>query len=254
MAGKTIALIPARMESSRLPNKPLRLISGLPMIVHVAKRAALTPGIDQVAVCTDSIEILMTCERFGIAVCMTKASHRNGTERIAEAAETMGLSPEDIIIDVQGDEPFVRPEYIEQVAAFTRANPFGCVVPHQFMDELGNLNRVKIVEHDNRVIYFSRADVPLYFGALQQPLKKHLSIIGFRLPALQRFAANPPTPLEEAERIELMRLIELGEPIGTFLQDGTSLSVDTPEDYELACRMMEHDPLFLEKIDKEAMR
>ena len=106
----------------------------------------------------------------------------------------------------------------------------------------------------NRIIYFSRADVPCYFGAIAQPLKKHLSIIGFRLPALRKFAANGPTPLEEIERIELMRLIELNEPIGTFLQDGTSLSVDTPEDYELACRMMERDPIFREKLQKEALK
>ena len=251
MPAKTIALIPARMESSRLPGKPLKKICGVPMIVHVAKRAALSPLVDRVAVCTDSIEILMVCETYGIEVCMTRSSHQNGTERIAEAAAVMGLSDDDIIVDVQGDEPFVQPAYIEQVAEFTRANPFGCVVPHQFMDEKGNLNRVKVVSHRNRVIYFSRADVPSYFGQIAQPMKKHLSIIGFRLSALQTFAANAPTPLEEIERIELMRLIELGEPIGTFLQDGTSLSVDTPEDYELACRMMERDPLFKQKIERE---
>jgi 3-deoxy-manno-octulosonate cytidylyltransferase (CMP-KDO synthetase) len=252
MSANVIALIPARLESARLPGKPLKPICGLPMIVHVAKRTMLTRGITQVAVCTDSIEILMVCETFGIDVCMTRASHQNGTERIAEAAQTMGLSDDDVIIDVQGDEPFVKPDYVEQVAEFTRQSGYGCVVPHQFMEELGNLNRVKLVSHGDRVIYFSRADVPCHFGAIPQPLKKHLSIIGFRLPALRKFAASPPTPLEEIERIELMRLIELGEPVGTFLQDGTSLSVDTAEDYELACRMMERDPLFLEKLKEEA--
>ena len=254
MPGKTIALIPARLESSRLPGKPLKKIAGLPMIVHVAKRAMLSDAVDRVAVCTDAIEILMTCERYGIEVCMTRSSHQNGTERIAEAAAVMGLSEDDIIVDVQGDEPFVQPAYIEQVAEFTRNHPYGCVVPHQFMEETGNLNRVKVVSYENRVIYFSRADVPAWFGSIQQPMKKHLSIIGFRLSALQKFAANAPTPLEEIERIELMRLIELGEPIGTFLQDGTSLSVDTPEDYELACRMMERDPLFKSKIERETAR
>jgi 3-deoxy-manno-octulosonate cytidylyltransferase (CMP-KDO synthetase) len=254
MTGKTIALIPARMESSRLPNKPLKKICGLPMIVHVAKRAALSPLVDRVVVCTDSIEILMVCDSHGIEVCMTRSSHQNGTERIAEAAEVMGLAADDIVIDVQGDEPFVQPAYIEQVAEFTRANPFGCVVPHQFMEEMGNLNRVKVVSYESRILYFSRADVPCYFGAIQQPMKKHLSIIGFRLDALRTFAANAPTPLEEIERIELMRLIELGVPIGTFLQEGSSLSVDTPEDYELACRMMERDPLFKQKIEREVAR
>ena len=254
MPEDTIALIPARLESTRLPNKPLKIISGLPMVVHVAKRSQLAQGVTRVAVCTDSIEILMVCEKFGIEVCMTKASHQNGTERIAEAAEIMGLSETDVIVDVQGDEPFVKPDYIEQVAEFTRTSGYGCVVPHQLMEERGNLNRVKLVSHNDRVIYFSRADVPCHFGAFAQPLKKHLSIIGFRLSALRKFAAQAPTPLEEMERIELMRLVELGEPIGTFLQDGTSLSVDTPEDYELACRMMERDALFREKLQQEALK
>ena len=251
MPNQVVVLIPARMESSRLPGKPLRKISGVPMIVHVAKRSMLTANVDKVVVCTDSIEILFACAEYGIEVCMTKASHQNGTERIAEAAEVLNLSDEDVIIDVQGDEPFVKPEYIQQVAEFVSKTNYGCVVPHQMIDEYGNLNRVKMVSHEDRVIYFSRSDVPCYFGQVQQPMKKHLSIIGFRLAALRRFVASPPTPLENIERIELMRLIELGEPIGTFHQDGVSLSVDTPEDYELACRMMERDALFQNVIEPE---
>lgn len=251
MTRHVVALIPARMESSRLPGKPLKKISGIPMIVHVAKRSMLADSVDKVVVCTDSVDILFACEAYGIEVCMTKSSHQNGTERIAEAAEVMGLTDDDIIIDVQGDEPFVKPEYIQQVADFVAETDYGCVVPHQMIDEYGNLNRVKLVSHGDRILYFSRSDVPCYFGQVQQPMKKHLSIIGFRLAALRRFVSSEPTPLENIERIELMRLIELGEPIGTFHQDGVSLSVDTPEDYELACRMMERDPLFRTTIEPE---
>lgn len=248
MSTKTVVLIPARMESTRLPNKPLKKISGLPMIVHVAKRSQLTQGVDQVVVCTDSPEILMVCEQYGVDVCMTKSSHRNGTERIAEAADILGLDDNDIIIDVQGDEAFVLPDYIRQVADFTRSTDYECVVPHQMIDEYGNLNRVKMVAHGDRVIYFSRSDIPCYFGDIRQPMKKHLSIIGFRLSGLKKFVSSEPTPLENTERIELMRLIELGVAIGTFRQDGVSLSVDTEEDYVLACRMMERDALFLDLI------
>lgn len=248
MTNRIVALIPARMESSRLPGKPLLDICGLPMVVHVARRAMLSPRIHQVVVCTDSIEILLACEKHGIDVCLTRASHVNGTERIAEASEALGLSETDIIIDVQGDEPFVQPDYIEQVADFVAATDYRCVVPYQLMDEYDNVNRVKIVASGDRVIYFSRSDIPCHFGAVRQPLKKHLSVIGFRLAALRAFAAARPTPLEDIERIELMRLIELGEPVGTFPQDGSSLSVDTPEDYRLACRMMERDRLFLDQI------
>lgn len=245
---RIIALIPARMESSRLPGKPLLDICGLPMVVHVARRAQLSERVSQVVVCTDSVEILFACEKHGVDVCLTRASHVNGTERIAEASETLGLGEADIIVDVQGDEPFVRPEYIEQVADFVAGSGYRCVVPYQLMDEYDNVNRVKIVASGDRVIYFSRSDIPCYFGAVRQSLRKHLSVIGFRLSALRAFAASPPTPLEDIERVELMRLIEIGEPIGTFPQEGSSLSVDTPEDYRLACRMMERDRLFHERI------
>ena len=248
---RIVALIPARMESSRLPGKPLLDICGLPMIAHVARRTMLSDRIDQVVVCTDSIEILLVCEGLGIDVCLTRCTHVNGTERIAEAAEVLGLTDQDIIVDVQGDEPFVQPRYVEQVADFVAATRYRCVVPYQLMDEYGNQNRVKIVASGDRVVYFSRADIPCHFGAVPQPLKKHLSVIGFRLPALRAFAASPSTPLEDIERVELMRLIELGEPIGTFMQDGSSLSVDTPEDYRLACRMMERDPVFRDRIIRE---
>ena len=241
---KKVALIPARMNSSRLPGKALKKISGIEMIVHVAKRCALLENLDQVIVCTDSIQILRVCENYGIDVCLTSSAHENGTERIAEAANILELSNDDIIIDVQGDEPFVRPEYIEQVAKFLCNTEYDCVIPHQSSDCYGNVNRVKMVTNGDRVIYLSRSDVPYYFGALKAPLKKHLSIIGFRLSGLNKFVASSSTPLENIERIELMRLIEIGVPVGTFLQTGLSLSVDTIEDYELACRMMARDDLF----------
>ena len=248
MSGEVVVLIPARMDSSRLPGKALKLISGVEMIVHVAKRCSLLEGLDRVVVCTDSIQILEVCQKYNIEVCLTSSVHDNGTERIAQAASIMKLSDEDIIIDVQGDEPFVKPEYIEQVARFLEETSYECVIPYQNTDEYNNFNRVKLVSCGERVIYLSRSDVPFYFGVIKAPLKKHLSIIGFRLSGLKKFVASAPTPLENIERIELMRLIELGVPIGTFLQHGSSLSVDTMQDYELACRMMVRDDLFKKMI------
>ncbi|MDA7579136.1 3-deoxy-manno-octulosonate cytidylyltransferase [Alphaproteobacteria bacterium] len=244
MGHKTVALIPARWDSSRLPGKALKKICGVEMIVHVAKRCALLESLDRVVVCTDSMQILEVCEIYNIEVCLTSSSHKNGTERIAEAANIMKLSQEDIIVDVQGDEVFVRPEYIEQVVKFMKDTDYECVIPHQYIDDFNNVNRVKLVAHDDRVIYLSRSDIPCFFGAEKAPLKKHLSIIGFRLSALLTFIESNATPIENIERIELMRLIELGVPVGTFLQTGLSLSVDTNDDYELACRMMDRDDLF----------
>ena len=244
MKNKIVALIPSRMESSRLPGKALKKISGVEMIVHVAKRCMLLKSLDRVVVCTDSIQILEVCEKFNIEVCLTSSSHANGTERIAEAAEIMSLSQKDIIVDVQGDEAFVQPEYIEHVVEFLIKTNYECVIPHQHSDDYNNLNRVKMVTDGDRVIYLSRSDIPCHFGVPKAPLKKHLSIIGFRLSGLQKFAESDSTQLENIERIELMRLIEMDIPVGTFFQDGVSLSVDTEVDYQLACRMMDRDELF----------
>jgi len=244
MSEKLFVLIPARMDSSRLPGKALKMISGVEMIVHVAKRCSLLEELDRVVVCTDSIQILEVCRKYNIEVCLTSSAHENGTERIAEAAAIMKLSSENIIIDVQGDEPFVKPEYIEQVARFLVETSYECVIPHQNIDDYNNVNRVKVVAHGDRVIYLSRSDVPCHFGVLKAPLKKHLSIIGFRLSGLQKFVGSSSTPIENIERIELMRFLELGIPVGTFFQDGVSLSIDTSKDYELACRMMDRDELF----------
>ena len=160
MPHKVVALIPARMDSSRLPGKALKKISGYEMIVHVAKRCAVLERLDRVVVCTDSIQILEVCERYDIEVCLTSSYHENGTERIAQAAGIMELSQSDIIVDVQGDEAFVRPEYIEQVVEFLSETKYECVIPHQYIDDFNNVNRVKLVANGDKVIYLSRSDVP----------------------------------------------------------------------------------------------
>ena len=164
MPHKVVALIPARMDSSRLPGKALKKISGYEMIVHVAKRCALLESLDRVVVCTDSIQILEVCERYNIEVCLTSSYHVNGTERIAQAAEIMNLSQSDLIVDVQGDEAFVKPEYIQQVVEFLSGTNYECVIPHQLSDDFNNVNRVKMVANGDRVIYLSRSDVPYFFG------------------------------------------------------------------------------------------
>ena len=112
---KCIVLIPARMESSRLPGKPLKKLAGIPIIVHVAIRSAQCPDVERTIICTDSADIIYECEKYNIEVCNTKFDHQNGTERIAEASKLIGLKNDQIIIDVQGDEPFVKPEYISKV-------------------------------------------------------------------------------------------------------------------------------------------
>lgn len=246
MTSKIIALIPARLESSRLPSKALKKICGVEMVVHVAKRCQLLKLLDRVIVCTDSIQILEVCEKYGIEVCLTSSVHANGTERIAQAAKILQLNDDDLVIDVQGDEVFVKPEYISEVVQFLKNSNYECVIPHQLIDDYNNVNRVKMVTYGDRIIYLSRSDIPCHFGSTKTALKKHLSIIGFRTSGLEKYVEIGQTELENVERIELMRLIEAGVPVGTFFQTGVSLSVDTVEDYQLACRIMNQDKLFHE--------
>lgn len=247
---KSIILIPVRMESSRLPGKPLKKLSGIPIIAHVAIRSRQCPLAERTIVCTDSADIIYECEKYGIEVCNTKFNHNNGTERIAEAATLLGLNDDQIVIDVQGDEAFVKPEYISNVTNYISKSTHECIVPYQNFNEKGNKNRVKIVSSSDKVIYFSRSDVPTHFGQPTEPMKKHLSIIGFRVSALKWYNSTPPSELENLEKIELYRLIENNVSIGTFKMDGQSMSIDTEEDYQKACRMIQSDTYFSDLVNK----
>lgn len=238
------------MESSRLPNKPLLPIAGIPMIIHVAKRSLLSKFSERTIVCTDSPEIAFTCADWDVEVCLTRFNHINGTERIAEAVEILQISPSEIVVDVQGDEPLVQPEYIDSVIQFMKEHDFDCVVPYQNYEVYDNINRVKIVSSGDRIIYFSRSDVPNYFGSAPKALKKHLSIIGFTGKSLLNYQKMPVGELETTERIELFRMLEHGANLGTFESSGESLSVDTIEDYQQVCRVIERDHLFISLKDK----
>ena len=249
---KCIVLIPVRMESSRLAGKPMRKIAGIPMIIHVAIRSSQCPIAERTIVCTDSADIIFECEKYGIEVCNTRNNHLNGTDRIAEAAILLKLSDNQIIVDVQGDEPFVNINYISEVASNVAHSQYGCVVPYQDFEESNNPNRVKIVSSFDKIIYFSRSDVPKYFGQVNRPMKKHLSIIGFKVDVLKKYYSFFPKELEKIEKIELFRLIENNIDIGTFKMAGQSMSVDTEDDYQKACRMIETDDYFL-KLYKEGL-
>ena len=240
---KVYGLIPARLESSRLPGKALKLIKGLPMVVHVAKRSALCSGIDMVAVCTDSRQIAQTCAQFGINVVLTSNSHRNGTERVAEAASVLELNENDIVLDIQGDEALVNPKSLQKVIDFHKCNDFEIVVPYISISGTGNQNRVKIVEAGGRVLYMSRADVPHPFTQSVK-LKKHLSTVAFSIASLKKFIGFEPSSLEKTESIELLRAIESGMSVGTFCETSDTLAVDTEEDLEKVRRLILSDQYF----------
>ena len=243
---KIIGLIPVRLESGRLPNKAILKIAEIPMILHVAKRAQLSKSLDRLVICTDSYKICDMCIENKIDVVLTKNIHKNGTERIAEAANILNLDNETIIVDIQGDEPLLEPYMIDNVADYLLKNKcFDIVVP--FIEIFGeeSHNRVKLIASGNNVIYMSRRNLPYPF--LKDTIyKKHLSIIAFKRSALAKFANSKPTPLEEIEGIELLRAIEIGLKIGTFEEYGDTLSVDTKEDYERVNRLMIRDKIYME--------
>jgi len=241
-----VGLIPVRLESSRLPNKAILEISGIPMILHVVKRAKLSKILDRVVVCTDSHKICDLCVENKIEVVLTKNVHTNGTERIAEAADILGLDQDTIVVDIQGDEPLLKPYMIDNVADYLIKNSqFDIIVPFIKTFEEESHSRVKLVTSNDSVVYMSRRNLPYPFSK-DTVYKKHLSIIAFKMDALSKFASSEPTPLEEIEGIELLRAIEIGLKVGTFEEYGETLSVDTSEDYERVQRLMYKDELYLE--------
>ena len=230
---KCTILIPARMESSRLPGKALKKIGGIPMIIHVAIRSSQCSLVDRTIVCTDSSDIIFECEKYGIEVCNTRWDHKNGTERIAEAAILLELPDDQIVIDVQGDEPFVSPEYISKVANYVSQSKYGCVVPYQDFEEPDNVNKVKIVSSSDRIVYFSRSDVPNYFGQTSQSMKKHLSIIGFRVGALKKYISAVPGELEEIEKVFKSNWLGKGNYVKDF-ETGFANNLKTKNEHFLS--------------------
>ena len=214
------------------------------MIIHVSLRAKLCKNVDNIVVCTDSPEICWECEKYNIEVCMTKSEHKNGTERISETVNIMNIGNDDIIVDLQGDEVFVKPKDIEKVFLETEKSKFDCIVPYQKLYEMNNPNRVKIIETDRQILSMTRADAPFYFGKQKQYLKKHLSIIGFKGSLLKKFRELKTKNLEKIEKIELLRLLENNIKIGTFQMKGTTLAVDTVDDYHKSIRMMNDDLIY----------
>ncbi|MGI9359918.1 MAG: 3-deoxy-manno-octulosonate cytidylyltransferase [Paracoccaceae bacterium] len=233
-------IIPSRLKSKRLPEKALCEIDGLPMIVHVARRCMLSRA-KTVTVATCDHRIHWVCKSYEISTVNTSDIHNCGTERLNEACEALEINKDEIIVNVQGDEPFVEPEWVNKVATFMHKNKeLSSCIPFQYSEEYNNTNRVKVTTSGNRIIGMSRYDIPYeYYDEIG--LKKHLSVLGFRRSILNDFANHGTGQLERIEGIEMMRLLEMGEAIGTFRMDGSSLSVDTIRDLDIARTLMKSD-------------
>lgn len=238
----TLVLIPARMAATRLPGKPLKDIAGEPMIVHVWRRA-LEAEIGRVAVATDSPEIAAAVAAHGGEAVMTRADHPSGSDRIFEALGSLDGSGEvTTIINIQGDLPTIAPHDIRAVLA-----PFAddavdiatLAAEIRVPEEHTNPNVVKVVGSPVaagrlRALYFTRATAPYGDG----PRYHHIGLYAYRRQALARFVALPPSPLELREKLEQLRALEAGMRIDVTVVDSVPLGVDTPEDLEVARRML----------------
>ena len=235
-----VVLIPARLASSRLPNKPLADLAGLPMVVRVAQRALLSKA-RQVVVAADDDSILQACAAHGIQAVLTQSDHVSGSDRLAEAAGLLGLREDSIVVNVQGDEPLIEPTLIDAVADLLAASP-DCsmsTLAHAIDNaaDWGSPHVVKVVLNAaNRASYFSRASIPVWRdGPADQlppyPVWRHVGLYAYRVGFLQAFPNLSPAPTEQAESLEQLRALWHGHHIVVHVSDHVSASgVDTPED------------------------
>ena len=240
---KAVAILPARLESSRLPRKALLDIGGLPMIVHVYKRCLLAKRLDDVFVATDNEEIRAEVERHGGKVIMTSSDHETGTDRIAEAAAELDA---EIIVNVQGDEALVNPEYIDKVVAALQENPdinVGILVnPYSKRNSPSDIKAV--LTRDNDVMYFSRADIPSDARAENPPMLKAYHIVPFRKAFLLQYTQWEKGALERIEFNEYLRILERGYKIRAVQVESDAVSVDTIDDLKYVRNRMAADPFF----------
>ena len=237
---KAVGIVPARLRSSRLPEKALVEIEGLPMVVHTCKRAALARSLDHVCLATDSPRIGEAAEAHGIDVIMTGEHHRTGSDRIAEAAGSMDC---DIVVNIQGDEPLVRPEHIDAVTSALMEDPdlsiaVG-VTPYDRKDSPSDIKAV--VDLEGNVLYCSRADLPSGARTDVGEMLKMCFIVPFRKDFLIEYASWEPTPLERIEFNEYLRVLEHGVRMRGVMIEDARISVDTPEDLAVVRKLMRED-------------
>lgn len=226
-------IIPARMASNRFPNKILANINGYPMVIATAKRVAV---LDKVVIATDSEEVMRLTQDYGFDAVMTGDHHQSGTDRINEAASKLDIDDDEVIVNVQADEPFIEPEVVQSV--IQRVKKADCfmascykLIGKEFADDP---NHVKVItDSKGDAIYFSRSKIPYdreehldYFG--------HLGIYGFTKKSLKEFCSLSPAPLENIEKLEQLRAIYHGKKIAMIKVESESFGIDTKEDLEKA--------------------
>ena len=237
-----VVIIPARLASTRLPNKPLADLGGKPMVVRVAERARES-GAERIIVATDHPDIAAACAAHGVEVCMTRADHPSGTDRIAEVARTLALAPDAVVVNLQGDEPLIDPALLAACAARIGLDvPMAtCAHPLSDAQDAFNPNVVKVVlDKRGRALYFSRATIPWHRDGFAQdraalppgyvPLR-HIGLYAYSNAFLQQYPQLEASPLEAIEALEQLRVLWHGVPIAVHVTaEAPHAGVDTPED------------------------
>ncbi len=244
---KIVAIIPARMGSSRFPGKPLTSILGRTMIEHVYQRVALCEQLDATIIATCDEEIREAAESFGAPVIMTSDAHERASDRVAEAAEKLDA---DVIVMVQGDEPMIFPDMIDAaVEPFQKDDSVGCVNLSRRLssqDEYENPNTIKVVtDNKNNAMYMTRAPVPTLTGnGLADTIAlKQVCVIVFTYSELELYTRLEPTPLEQYESVDMLRLMEHGRVVHMVPTDRDTIAVDCPEDVSRVEEMLKQDDL-----------
>ncbi|PTB88142.1 3-deoxy-manno-octulosonate cytidylyltransferase [cyanobacterium G8-9] len=233
-------IIPARIGSSRFPNKVLADIGGMPMVVRTAKAVE---GIDKVVIATDSEEVIEIAQSHNIQAVLTSDKHQSGTDRIYEAAQKLNLAEDEVIINVQGDEPFIETDVVEAIYNLTKKNKNNTSIMMNSCykiisnPEADDPNIVKVVTDKNDIaLYFSRAKIPYPRDHHFNAYKGHLGIYGFTMKSLETFCKSEPAPLEDIEKLEQLRALYHGYKIAMTEVETKSFGIDTPEDLEKAIK------------------
>ncbi len=239
---KVIGMVPARLESSRLPRKALIDILGLPMVIHTCKRAQMAKKLAEVYLVTDSELIKEAGESHKIKVIMTGSYHKTGSDRLAEACQKVDC---DIIVNIQGDEPLVNPAHIDQVVTpLLEDSAIQIAVGVTSYTKKNSFSDIKaVLDLKSNIMYCSRNDIPSDCRVPVKEMLKMCFIVPFRKDFLLRFSSWEPAPLESIEYNEYLRILEHGVKIRAVRIEDAKISVDTSEDLEIAKRLMEEDRL-----------
>jgi len=248
---KTYGIIPSRFGSSRFPGKPLAVLAGKPLVAWVVEAVKKARGLDEVLVATDDERIVKAVEEYGGKAVMTPSELPSGTDRIACAARNYlgaDFADDDILVNIQGDEPLIDPALVEQLASKLRDDPrwsmATAVTPIKNASDFAAKTVVKVVlDRDDGALYFSRAPIPCdrdnepQFGASSLWVR-HLGIYAYRGAFLKKYIAEPPCPLEKTEKLEQLRALWMGAKIAVVRTEDEGVGVDTPEDAERVAKIL----------------